>query len=146
MNTLNEPVAKKIARLFRMLGSPYEGEAHNALRMLGRVLETERLTFNDIATVIENANGEIEAKKYSDADAEIIFTRGVEKGRAEEARKREAPPEFYDADGKPRWNEIALFCQRSMDRLRDDWKRRSSTTWPAKRYGGNRAKSRPNTC
>ena len=59
--------------------------------------------------MIENANGEIEEKKYSDSDAEIIFTKGVEKGRAEEARKREAPPEFYDTDGQPRWYEIAVY-------------------------------------
>jgi hypothetical protein len=55
---------------------------------------------------------EIEAKKYTDADAEEIWKKGIEKGRAEEARKQAAPPEFYDADGHPRWNEIALFCQK----------------------------------
>ena len=42
----------------------------------------EGLAFNDIATVIENCNGEIEGLRYSDSDAEIIFARGVEKGRA----------------------------------------------------------------
>jgi hypothetical protein len=73
--------------------------------------------------VIENCNGEIEEKKWSDADAEIIFSRGVEKGRTEEARKHEAPPEFYDTDGQPRWNEIALFCQNNIARLRNDWER-----------------------
>ena len=64
--------------------------------------------------VIENTSGEIEEKKYSDTDAEIIFAKGVEKGRAEEARKQTAPPEFYDADGYPRWNEIAVFCQKQQ--------------------------------
>jgi hypothetical protein len=38
-------------------------------------------------------------------------------------RKRDVPPEFYDADGRPRWNEIALFCQRNITRLRDEWER-----------------------
>ena len=123
MSALNEPVAKRIARLFRMLGSPFEGEAHNALTMMKRTLQTEGLTFNDIATVIESCNGEIEEKKYSDTDAEIIFTRGVEKGRAEEACKQQVPPEFYDAEGHPRWHEIALFCQKNVARLRDEWER-----------------------
>jgi hypothetical protein len=86
-------------------------------------LLTEGLSFNDIATVIENANGEIEERKYSDADAAIIFDRGVERGRTEEAKRRELPPEFYDADGHPRWNEIALFCQRNIVQLRGDWER-----------------------
>ena len=91
--------------------------------MLTRVLAAEGLTFNDIAMVIENTSDEIEEHKYSDADAEIIFARGVEKGRIEEARKQQAPPEFYDADGYPRWNDIALFCQRNVTRLRDEWER-----------------------
>jgi hypothetical protein len=123
MSTLNEPIAKRIARLMRMLGSSYEGEWHNAVTMMKRTLETERLTFNDIATVIENHQGEIEERKYSDADAEIIFARGVEKGRVEEARKREAPPEFYGADGEPRWAAIALFCQKHVTQLRSTWER-----------------------
>jgi hypothetical protein len=121
MSTLNEPIAKRIARLMRMLGSSYEGEWHNAVTMMKRTLEAKRLTFNDIATVIENHQGEIEEKKYSDADAEIIFARGVEKGRVDEARKQQAPPEFYDPDGHPRWSEIALFCQKNITQLRSQW-------------------------
>jgi hypothetical protein len=123
MTILNEPTAKKITRLFRMLSSPYDGEAHNALTKLKRLLETERLTFNDIAVLIENHGGEIEEKKYSDADADIIFLRGVEKGRAEEQRKQAAPPEFYDVDGGPLWIEIAQFCQQNIGRLHDNWER-----------------------
>jgi hypothetical protein len=137
MSTLNEPVAKRIARLFRMLGSPFEGEAHNALTMMKRTLQTEGLKFNDIATVIENCNGEIEEKKYSDADAVIIFARGMEKGRTEEARKQQAPPEFYDTDGHPRWYEIAMFCQQNSTRLRDEWERNFVSDMPSKiiKYG-----------
>ena len=90
MSTLNEPVAKRIAKLFRLLASDFDGEVLNAARRMKQQLAAEGLSFNDIATVIENANGEIEETKYSDTDAEIIFTRGVEKGRAEEARKQQA--------------------------------------------------------
>lgn len=93
MSTLSKPGAKRIAKRIRMLSSPFEGEAHNALTMLTRVLAAEGLTFNDIAMVIENTSDEIEEHKYSDADAEIIFARGVEKGRIEEARKQQAPPD-----------------------------------------------------
>jgi len=57
----------------------------------------------------------------SAGDAEIIFARGVNKGRAEQLRTQQAPPEFYNSDGKPRWNEIALFCQRNIERLRSNW-------------------------
>lgn len=123
MSMLNEPLARRIAKLFRLLGSDFDGEVLAAARRMKQQLAAEGLGFNDIATVIENANGEIEERKYSDTDAEIIFAKGVEKGRVEEARKREAPPEFYDADGHPRWTEIALFCQQNMARLSSDWER-----------------------
>jgi hypothetical protein len=118
MSTLNEPVAKRIATLFRMLSSDFEGEVLNAVVAMKRLFAAEGLAFNDIATVIESCNGEIEERKYSDSDAEIIFARGVEKGRAEQVRVQEGPPEFYDADGHPRWNAIALFCQKNHQRLR----------------------------
>src|SRR5262245_47567080 len=110
MSTLNEPVAKKIARLIRLFGSNFEGEAQNAFAAMRRLIVNEGLTFNDIATVIENHQGEIEDRKYSDSDAEIIFARGVEKGHEEQARTREqiVPADYYNADGQPRWNAIAL--------------------------------------
>jgi hypothetical protein len=119
MSALNEPVAKRIAKLFRLLASNFDGEVLSAVRRMGQQLAAEGLSFNDIATVIENANGEIEERKYSDQDAEIIFARGVQKGREEEARNRpDDPPEFYDSDGRPRWPAVALFCQKHHHRLR----------------------------
>jgi hypothetical protein len=122
VSALNEPIAKRIAKLLRLLASPHDGERANAVTMMQRTLAAERLSFNDIATVIENHQGEIEERKYSDSDAEIIFAKGVEKGRKEEIRKQQAPPEFYDADGQPRWNEIALFCQKNTAPL-NAWER-----------------------
>jgi hypothetical protein len=106
-----------------MLSSDYDNEVLAAVGRMKNLFKAEGLSFSDIATVIENCNGEIEEKKYSDSDAEIIFTKGVEKGRAEEARKQETPPEFYDIDGRPRWTAIALFCQKNIARLRDEWER-----------------------
>jgi hypothetical protein len=138
MSTLNEPIAKRVAKLFRMLASDHDGEVLNAARKLKQQLIAEGLSLNDIATVIENAGGEIEERKYSDSDAEIIFKRGVEKGHAEEARKREAPPEFYDVDGQPRWYEIAVFCQQNSNQLRREWERDFANDIPGRiiKYGG----------
>ena len=83
-----------------------------------RLFKAEGLTFHDIAAVIESCNGQIEERKYSDSDAEIIFNRGVERG------KRSAGPglnpQFYESDGSPRWHEIALFCQEQNERLRSE--------------------------
>jgi hypothetical protein len=120
MTALNEPIARRIAKLVRILASDFDGETLAAARRLKDLLKTEGLSFNDIATVIESCNGEIEERKYSDSDAEIIFSRGVEKGRQEEARRKEQilPTDYYDTDGQPRWHEIALFCQKHHQRLR----------------------------
>jgi hypothetical protein len=132
MSALNDPIAKRIAKLFRLLASDFDGEVLNAARRMKQQLATEGLSFNDIATVIENANGEIEEKKYSDTDAEIIFSKGVEKGRSEEARKKDLPPEFYDADGQPRWYEIAVFCQQNSTQLRNEWEQNFVNDMPSR--------------
>ena len=118
MSTLNEPIAKRIATLFRLLNSDFDGEALGAVAAMKRLFKAEGLTFHDIATVIESCNGEIEERKYSDSDAEIIFNRGVEKGRTEATREQIAPADYYDVEGQPRWSAIALFCQDNNQRLR----------------------------
>jgi hypothetical protein len=119
MSSLNEPLAKKIARLLRLFGSDFEGEAVNALMAMKRLITNEGLSFNDIATLIENHQGEIEEKKYSDADATVIYAKGVEQGRAEAASRGTILPEdFYHEDGSPRWLEIAVWCQERSTRLR----------------------------
>jgi hypothetical protein len=120
---LNETIAKRIAAVFRRLGSDFDGEVVAAAAALKRILTSEGLSINDLAIVLENCNGEIEQRKYSEKDAEIIFARGVDKGRAEQLRAQQAPPEFYESNGEPRWNEIALFCQRNHARLRNEWER-----------------------
>jgi hypothetical protein len=137
MSTLNEPVAKRIATMFRQLSSEYEGHVLAAVKAMKLLFAAEGLSFHDIATVIESCNGEIEERKYSDSDAERIFARGMEKGRAEEAQRRDLPPEFYDADGQPRWNEIADFCRKNLERLSSEWERGFADDMPANliKYG-----------
>jgi hypothetical protein len=127
-------LARRIGKLIRLMASNIESEAIGAATALRRVQQTEGFSFNVLANLIES----FEERKYSDNDAEIIFTRGVEKGRREETNKQQAPPEFYDADGHPRWYEIAVFCQENRGRLRDDWERNFVTEIVSKiiKYGG----------
>ena len=132
MSTLNESIAKRVAKLFRLLASDFDGEVLNAARRMKQQLGAEGLSFNDIATVIENHQGEIEEKKYSDGDLKEVWDLGVEKGRAEEARKHDAPPEFYDADGSPRWYEIATFCQSNVAQLHSEWERNFVNDMPSR--------------
>jgi hypothetical protein len=113
-SSLNESAAKRIARLLCLFGSSFENEAVNALLAMRRLVAAEGLNFADIAILIENHEGEIEAKKYSDVDAELIFRRGLEKG-VEKARKecagRILSADYFDDDGEPRWLEITNYCQ-----------------------------------
>jgi hypothetical protein len=118
MAALTESFAKRFANLFRRLSSDYEGEQLNTIAAMRRVLASEGLSFSDVAIVIENAEGAIEERKYSDSDAEIIFAKGMKCGAEKARAEAAAPPEFYDVDGRPRWNDIAMFCQRNHDRLR----------------------------
>jgi len=101
MTALNEPVAKRIATLFRMLGSDFNGEILSAVAAMKRLFAAEGLSFHDIAALIESCNGEIEGRKYTDDDAQIIFERGVERGR-DLAEQQRDDLEFYDSDGRPR--------------------------------------------
>lgn len=92
-----------MAKLVRMFSSPYENEKHIALAKLETLIREDGLTFNDLATVIENADGEIEERKYTDADM-LAATQAVkeraEKDAYEKARReRTGPPEFYDEIG-----------------------------------------------
>jgi hypothetical protein len=110
MSALNQPITKRIATLFCLLFSNFEGEALGALAAMKRLFAAEGRTPHDIAIVIENANGEIEELKYSDSDAEAIFARGIEEGRKQNAGHA-LSTQYFDADGEPRWAEIAKFCQ-----------------------------------
>jgi hypothetical protein len=139
VTTLNEPIAKRIGRLVRMFGSDNENERRNALERLVIVCHNEGLSFNDLATVIENSNGEIEELKYSDADAAAIYSRGVEKGRAE--RPTQEATEFFDSDGAPLWYEIAVFCRDNQGHSLSTWEKGFVEDMPSKIAGYGRPTS-----
>jgi hypothetical protein len=127
-------LARRIGKLIRLLASNVESEAIGAATALRRVQQTEGFSFNVLANLIES----FDERKYSNGDAEIIFMRGEKKGRRQDVGKQQAPPEFYDADGHPRWLEIASFCQQNSARLRDEWERNFANGIVSKiiRYGG----------
>jgi hypothetical protein len=139
MAALDETTAKRIAKLVRMFGSPSPEEANVALLKLRSLCVQENLSFNDLGTVIENANGEIEALKYSDADMASVANRMRERGRQEGYEKaqteKELPPEFYDADGTPRWYELAEFTARSMARFKPGFEQEFVESMPSKMLG-----------
>jgi hypothetical protein len=115
MASLDETLAKQIADRFRRLGSDFEGERNNAATALWRLLNANRISFNDLAVLIENHTGEIEELKYSDADAAVFFQKGVEKGQAE---ARESGAGGFWNGSEPQWAKITQWCQARSLRLR----------------------------
>ena len=116
MSAQKKTIGELLGTMFRMLESAHEGEVLAAIAGMKRLVTTRGLTFSDIAVLLENWSGEeIEAKKYSDTDAEVIYAKGVEKGRAE--RPQQEPTDFFDANNQPQWQAIALYCQRHYERL-----------------------------
>ena len=147
MSVLDEQTAKRIAALFALLFSNFENESHQALEAMKRLFATKGLSPNDIATVIKNGNGEIEQLKYSDSDAEAIFTRGVEEGRKQNTRP--AGPalsaQYFDADSEPRWAEMVRFCQSNPgmtslntneQEMIEKWEHKLGYRTPNRREGG----------
>src|SRR5262245_55603057 len=92
--------ARRIGKLVRMLASDLEGESVGAAYGLKRLIPAIGLTFNDVATVIENCNGEIEQYKYGDTDITRTYQTGIKKGRE---LARENSDDFW-AGGTPQWD------------------------------------------
>jgi hypothetical protein len=103
-------LAKRLGTLVRLLGSSFEDEALNSARALRRVLPDEGLTFGDLALLIENCDGRLEALRYSEVEAKAIFERGVERGKAQTNGSGNFSGQYLDGFGQPLWKEVAKFC------------------------------------
>jgi len=96
MCTFDEPVAKRIAKLLRLLASDFHGEVLNAARRMKQLLAAEQQSFNDIATSI-TATARLRSASIATRTPRSSLAVTWRRGK-EEAQKREAPPEFYDAE------------------------------------------------
>jgi hypothetical protein len=103
-------LAKRVGTCVRLFGSNFEDEALSSTRALRRVLPEHGLNFGDLAVLIENCDGRLDALRYSEAEAEQIFKRGVERGQAQ-ASGNSFSDQYFDDDGEPRWLEMVKYCQ-----------------------------------
>ena len=106
-------LAKRLGTQIRVLGSSFENEALASTRALRRVLPEQGLTFGDLALLIENCDGRLEALRYSEAEAKAIFERGVERGKTQTNGSGNFSGQYVDGFGEPRWEEIVKFCHES---------------------------------
>ena len=91
---------------------------------LNGMLAAEKLSFSDIASVLEE-------QRYSVEDMQHALNKGKElAGREVGAQNPEL--DFFDIDGKPRWYEIAVFCRNKVEQLRRDREKEFINDMPGK--------------
>jgi hypothetical protein len=119
MNALPETVARRIAKAIRMLSSPQDGEVVVAAHTLLRLLANEQLDVFWLADrVVSPTNGAGDAEAVTREDLKKVFEDGCAEGIRRAENKRYGNASFVDEDGMPNWSEIALYCQRNIDRIR----------------------------
>ena len=115
MSPRRTPLEQKLGTFIRMLASERDGEVVAAARAIVRTLKGAGADIHVLAERVEKANG----SELTEAEMRKLYDAGYDAGvRAAEA-KQHGPGDFYNVDGTPAWHEIARFCQRSRDRLRE---------------------------
>jgi hypothetical protein len=107
------PIADKLRHLARMLSSDRDGEIVAAARALNRTLKSVGLDIHAFADSI----GQINSKKFTEADALEIYRRGVEDGRREAENNQDVTFHNITTHDEPSWHDIACKCARYPDRL-----------------------------
>jgi hypothetical protein len=109
------PIADKLGKLIRMLSSDRDGEVIAAARALQRTLLSAGTDLHALAGAIEQANGSL-----SETDVKRIYDAGFDDGFRKAENAQHGPGNFRNVDGAPCWNEIALWCQRRSERLKEN--------------------------
>lgn len=130
------PARKRIAQLFRMLGSS-GGERHNAFAALERIMQSQGVTWNDFGDVIEHCG---DNDKYTETDmhefAQAARVAGVEAGiKIGLARASNGSGNGQLVLPKP--VEMAKYCHERLGQLKDDKQRNFVSDMHVITRGGN---------
>jgi hypothetical protein len=144
----NEKIKKLAAVLFDHDSIPGEGitaggasggERINAAAMLARLAGKDRNQLVEalLSGMIKKPNGAL-----SETDAKRIYDAGFHDGLRKAENGQHGSGTFRNVDGTPSWNEIALWCQRRSEQLRENERQfiddmASRTVWrePTERQG-----------
>jgi hypothetical protein len=110
---MNKDQRRRAAALLRMSMAEKKERRIGIVKFV-RYLLAEGVV-HEIAELIEKDAPHEEA--FTKQDVQDAHNIGLKKGREQAAHQPQPPEEFYDAFGQPRWNAIALFCQRNRHRL-----------------------------
>jgi hypothetical protein len=103
----------KLGNLIRRLGSNNDSELLATVHALRRVLKSVGADLHALAEHIEKPNG----SGLNEAEARKIFDTGYAMGVQDAENKQHGANDFRPTDGKPEWNDVALFLQRNKARL-----------------------------
>jgi hypothetical protein len=109
------PIADRLGKFIRLLSSDKDGEVVAAARAIVRTLQAEKLDIHVLADMIKKPNGAL-----SETDAKRIYDAGFNDGFRKAENAQHGPGNFRNVDGAPCWNEIALWCQRRGERLKEN--------------------------
>jgi hypothetical protein len=110
------PIADKLGKLIRLLGSDRDGEVVAAAQALQRTLKSAGADLHTLADLVEKPNGH----GLSEADMKRIYSAGFEAGLRKAEDAQHGPEAFRDIGGRVTWQSMALYCQQHSDRLRED--------------------------
>ena len=111
MSAHKKTLEEKIADRVRMLASDKPGEVVAAANALKSILTSAGTDINGLAHAIENLGKSTEVSKDQMKkiwDAAVQHTEN----------RLHGAEDFANTDGKPPWQQVALFCQRNKHRLR----------------------------
>jgi hypothetical protein len=111
----------RLGDIIVLLASNQEGEVINAVRALGRALESAGVDYHDLVKHIEEpslSDRQITLiREEIDQRARIARDQGIAEGLRRAEAKQSGFDDFYNTDGTPDWRQVARFVQREKRRL-----------------------------
>jgi len=110
------PIAGKLQKYLRLLGSNQDGEVLAAARALIRTLENNGADIHILADAIVQPSG------FAEAEMRKLYNAGYERGCLDTRRAAENGPMFrsVNIDDEPSWNEIARECAAHPARMKGE--------------------------
>jgi hypothetical protein len=103
----------ELGNLIRRLGSNNNGEPVATVHAIRRVLDSVGADVHAWAEHTEKPNG----SNLNEAEAKKNFDTGYAMGVQDAENKQHGANDFRTTDGKPEWNDVAFFLERSKIRL-----------------------------
>jgi hypothetical protein len=110
MSAHKKTLEERLADCIRRLASDKDGDVLAAAHGMLRILQSAGTDIHGLAHAIENLGKSAEVSKDQ---MKKIWDQAVQHTE----NRLHGADDFVSTDGKPRWEQVALFCQRNKGRL-----------------------------